>query len=74
MNRSRVVLGLAAGFGLIGLYFLHNRAANLFVLAQSDCCSHVPRQPASTPRFPQGAQVTVYIDSSPSGFTVPNNS
>ena len=68
MKSLKVVLGLAAVFGLVGICFLHNRGTFPFVLAQGGCCNP-PLQHPSTPRFPQGAQVTVYIDSSPSGFT-----
>jgi hypothetical protein len=58
MKKRKLKFGLATVVGLVGSYFLHNRATFLFVLAQGDCCSDVPRQPSSTPRFPQGAQVT----------------
>lgn len=69
MKRPMLVLGLAIVFGLVGIYFWHNQATLFFVLAQGDCCDNVPLQHPTTARFPQGAQVTVYIDSSPSGFT-----
>jgi hypothetical protein len=47
-------VGLCFGMGMLS------------VLGQTDCCTPPPR-PASVPRFPQGATVTVYIDTS-SGF------
>jgi hypothetical protein len=69
MKKLKLALGLAAVCGIVGVYFLHNHATFPFVLAQvDDCCPNVPRQPASAPRFQQGAEVTVYIDSSPSGL------
>jgi hypothetical protein len=68
VKKLELVLGLATVLSIVGLYFLHSRATFPLVLAQGGCCP--PQlQPPSTPRFPQGAPVTVYIDSSPSGFT-----
>lgn len=61
MKSLKVVLGLAAAFGLVGICFLHNRGTFPFVLAQGGCCNP-PLQHPSTPRFPQGASVTVYIN------------
>lgn len=65
---KKLTLLLALVLGLVGFYFLRNQTTFPFALAQSNCCNP-PLHGPTTPRFAQGALVTVYIDSSPSGFT-----
>ena len=71
MNRSFNASVLTSLFCLCALHFSSARTITSVFVLQDNCCDP-PRNPPSAARFPQGAQVIVYVDSSSStGFTGP---
>lgn len=68
MKRVELQLLLGVVFGLGALFCLRMPVTFLSVLAEENCCIP-PHTSSAAARFPQGAVVTVYIDSSASGFT-----
>jgi hypothetical protein len=66
-NIKVYILGVGTLAFLVASYCLLNGLASRDVQAQNDCCTP-PQQAPTAARFPQGAQVNVYIDAN-SGFT-----
>jgi hypothetical protein len=66
--KKRTIYALAfTALGVVLSIALYFCIQSLNVQAQDDCCDP-PIRPPAVPRFPQGARVTVYINTS-SGFT-----